>query len=158
MQLMTRRIPVRLRSATTALALSAAALLIPALLPAQFTTYIAPPRKATVDTAKPKPPAAVARARADSASRMSLTDMKTWVDSAAGKSTPSMTVADTTPANVDTATVPAIQPSPPTHPTTKFSSGAIAPNTATSLPTLLVLGVVMFASGVVLFRLPPRRA
>jgi hypothetical protein len=69
-----------------------------------------------------------------------------------------MTVADTTPANVDTATVPAIQPSPPTHPTTKFSSGAIAPNTATSLPTLLVLGVVMFASGVVLFRLPPRRA
>lgn len=149
---------MRLRSATTAIALSAAALLIPALLPAQFTTYVAPPRKATVDTAKPKPPAAVAKARADSASRMSLSDMKTWVDSAAGKSTPTMTVAETTLANVDTTTVPASQASPPARATTKFSSGAIAPNTATSLPTLLVLGVVMLVSGVVLLRARPRRA
>ena len=149
---------MRLRSATIAFALSAAALLVPAILSAQFTTYIGPPKKAAADTARPKPPATVAKARADSASRMSLTDMKTWVDSAAGKSTSAVSVADTALASVDSATLPARTQTRPARATTTFSNGAIAPNTATSLPTLLVIGLLMFAVGVVLFRWRPRRA
>ena len=77
-----RRIPVTLRSATTAMTLCAATLLMPAALSAQFTTFVAPPRKATVDSAKAT--VAVAKARADSVARMTLSDMKAWVDSAAG--------------------------------------------------------------------------
>lgn len=148
---------MRLRSATIGFALSAAALLVPALLPAQFTTYVAPPRKAAVDTSRPKAPATVAKARADSASRMSLTDMKTWVDSAAGKSMPTPTVADTALVSVDTAmAVPAAKAIAPARSTTSFSNGAVAPNTATSLPTLLVLGCLMFTAGVLVFRLRVR--
>ncbi|HEY2376877.1 MAG TPA: hypothetical protein VGH98_12940 [Gemmatimonadaceae bacterium] len=147
---------MRLRSATTAIALSGAALLVPALLPAQFTTYVAPPRRAAADTARPKSPATVAKARADSASRMSLTEMKTWVDSAAGTSTPAVSIADTALASVDTTTLPP-RPAPArARSTTTFSSGAIAPNTATSLPTLLVVGVGLVAVGVLVLRLRPR--
>lgn len=149
---------MRLRSATTALALSAAALLAPAILPAQVTTYVAPPRKAAAETPKTKAPVLVSKARADSASRMSLTDMKTWVDSAAGKNTPATSVTDTTLASVDTTTLPAAQSPPRARATTTFSNGAIAPNTATSLPTLLLLGALMLAAGIVLFRYWPRRA
>jgi hypothetical protein len=148
---------VRLRSATTAIALSAAALLVPALLPAQFTTYIAPARKASADTAKLKTPATVAKARADSASRMSLTDMKAWVDSAAGTSKPVVSTGDTALLLADTATL-APRSSAPVRSTTSFSNGAIAPNTATSLPTLLTLGVALIAVGALLFRGRPRRA
>ena len=147
---------MRLRSATTAIALSAAALLVPALLPAQFTTYIAPARK-SADTAKPKTPATVAKARADSASRMSLTDMKAWVDSAAGTSKPVVSTGDTAILLADTATL-APRSSAPVRSTTTFSNGSIAPNTATSLPTLLTLGVALIAVGALLFRWRPRRA
>lgn len=149
---------MRLRSATTAIALSAAALLVPALLPAQVTTYIAPARNATADMAKAKAPATVAKARADSARRMSVTDMKTWVDSAAAVSTPAVTVADTALASVDTAKLPPRRATAQTSPTTTFSNGAIAPNTATSLPTLLAVGALFFAAGLVLFRFRTRRA
>lgn len=149
---------MRLRSATKAIALSAVALLLPAMLPAQVTTYITPPRKAAVDTAKPKSPATVAKARADSVARMSISDMKAWVDSAAGNSTP-VAVADTALVNVDTVKLPQRSAPAPAHSTTTFSNGAVAPNTATSLPTLLVIGFVMFAAGVLLLiRLPARRA
>ena len=147
---------MRLRSATTVFALSAAALLVPVILSAQVTTYIGPPKRAARDTAKPKSPATVAKARADSASRMSLTDMKTWVDSAAGKTTPAVSTADTALATVDTAMLPRTQ-TPPPHVTRTFSNGAVAPNTATSLPTMLVVGLFMLAAGAVLLRLRPRR-
>lgn len=150
---------MRLRSATTAIALSAMALAAPAMLPAQVTTYITPPRKASVDTAKPKPPAAVAKARADSAARMSISDMKAWVDSAAGNNAPAVAVADTALVHVDTTKLPQQAASTPARPTTTFSNGAIAPNTATSLPTLLVLGAAMVTAGaLLLLGLRQRRA
>ena len=149
---------MRLRSATTAIALSAAALLVPALLPAQVTTYIGPPRREKVEPGKPKPPAVVAKARADSVARMSISDMKTWVDSAAGTSGPAATVADTALAPTDTATLPPRPASPPARATATFSNGALAPNTATRLPTLLLIGVLMVGAGIVLLQLRPRRA
>lgn len=144
---------MKLRPTTIGLILSAAALLTPAVLPAQFTTFVAAPRKAAADSAKPSV-VAVAKARSDSASRMSLTDMKTWVDSAAGTSKPALSAMDT--AIVSTDTLPVLTPSATAHSTTTFSNGAIAPNTATSLPTLLVIGLLSLAAGIVLLRVRRR--
>lgn len=142
---------MKLRPTTIGLILSAAALLTPAALPAQFTTFVAPPRKAASDSAKPSV-VAVAKARADSVSRMSLTDMKAWVDSAAGTTKPALSATDTAMTSADTLVAPTPTPSANTHSTTTFSNGAIAPNTATSLPTLLVVGLLSLTAGLVLLR------
>ena len=144
---------MQLRSATIALMFSAAAFLIPSVLPAQFTTFVARPLKAAADSAKT--PVAVAKARADSASRMTLTDMKTWVDSAAGTTKPAASVVDSALASAET-----VAPTPSnaaSRTTTTFSNGAIAPNTATQLPTVLTAGLAIFAAGMLLFRFRRRR-
>ena len=149
-----RRTPVTLRSATTAMIFSAAALLTPAVLSAQFTTFVAPPRQA-VDSAKTT--VAVTKARADSIARMSLTDMKAWVDSAAGvPGTKVATANDTAMASVATAAPD--QRVEPGRTTTTFSNGAIAPNTATPLPAYLVAGLASLIVGMLLLRLRARRA
>jgi hypothetical protein len=151
---MTRRIPVTLRSTTTAMIL-AATLVAPAALSAQVTTFIAPPRKAA-DSAKVAP--VVAKARADSVARMRLTDMKAWVDSAAGVSSTQVASAnDTTTANAVAATS-AVPTTPDRTTTTTFSNGAIAPNTASPLPAYLLAGLASLIVGMLLFRLRPRRA
>jgi len=142
---------VKLRPTTIGLILSAAALLTPAALPAQFTTFVAPPRKAASESAKPSV-VAVAKARADSVSRMSLTDMKSWVDSAAGTTKPALTATDTAMTSADTLMAPTPVSSATARTTTTFSNGAIAPNTATSLPTLLVVGLLSLTAGLVLLR------
>jgi hypothetical protein len=149
---MIRRIPVKLRPTTIGLLLSAATLLTPAVLPAQFATFVAP-RKGAADSAK-RSVVAVAKARADSASRMSLTEMKTWVDSAAGTSKPTLSATDTTIMSTDTLLAPTPSATPRT--TTTFSNGAIAPNTATSLPTLLVVGLLSLTAGIALLRVRRR--
>lgn len=145
---------MKLRHTTTVMVFSAAMMLTPAALSAQFTTFVAPPRKATVDSVKPTP--TVAKAKADSVSRMSLSDMKAWVDSAAGTSTQVATANDTTMAEVNAAAAVPTQPATPARTTTSFSNGAIAPNTATSLPTYLVAGLVSFAAGLLLLKRPRR--
>ena len=146
---------MNLRSATTVLIVTAAALLMPAALSAQFTTFVAPPRKDTSSPAKPSV-VAVAKARADSASRMSVTEMKAWVDSAAGTKPPVLTTADTAMANVDT--VSTATPTAAQRTTTSFSNGASAPNTATPLPVLFAAGLASLIAGLVLFGLSRRRA
>jgi len=123
---------VQLRFTTTALAL-AVALLAPVGLQAQFTTFVPTPSKAAVDSSKPATIIA-ARARADSITRMSITSMKDWVDSAAGVA-PNDTLAA---ANTMTAT------------TTTCSNGAIAPNTASPLPAYLAAGFASLAAGLLL--------
>jgi len=134
---------------------SAAALLTPAVLSAQFTTFVAPPRQAAVDSAKTT--VAVTKARADSVARMSLTDMKAWVDSAAGvPGTKVATANDTAMASV--ATPVPDQRVEPGRTTTTFSNGAIAPNTATPLPAYLVAGLASLIVGMLLLRLRARRA
>ena len=142
---------MKLRPTTIGLILSAAALLTPAALPAQFTTFVAPSRKAASESAKPSV-VAVAKARADSVSRMSLTDMKSWVDSAAGTTKPALTATDTAMTSADTVMAPTPVSSATARTTTTFSNGAIAPNTATSLPTLLVVGLLSLTAGLVLLR------
>ena len=126
-----------------ALSLIAAMVVWPAAASAQITTFIAPPRKA-----EPVKPAIVAeqRVRPDSVARMTLTDMKAWVDSAAGEVT-------SVPADVDSTAAP-VPPAtetrrPPTE-TTSFSNGAIAPDTASPLPFLLIAGSVCLILGTVM--------
>ena len=143
---------MELRKATTAILLTAATLLTPAALSAQFTTFVAPPRKAVVDSA---PTTVAAKARADSVARMSLTDMKTWVDSAAGTSTQVASANDTTMAAANAATPATQVTSGNARTTTTFSNGAIAPNTASPLPAYLAAGLASFSVG--LFLLMRRR-
>lgn len=140
---------MELRKATTAILLAAATLLTPAALSAQFTTFVAPPRKAAVDSA---PTTVAAKARADSVARMSLTNMKEWVDSAAGTSTQIASANDTTMAAANAAAPAPQVPSGNARTTTTFSNGAIAPNTASPLPAYVAAGVASFSVGLILLR------
>ena len=116
-------------------------LLEPATASAQFTTFVAPPRK-PVDSVK-QAIVAERQAQSDSVARMGLTDMKAWVDSAAGVGSTQPSAADTTaPAiSVPTSTIASGQS------TTTFSNGAVAPDTASPLPAFLLAGVAMIGVG-----------
>jgi len=141
---------VELRKATTAILLTAATLLTPVVASAQFTTFVAPPRKAAVDSAPAT--VAAAKARADSVARMSLTDMKAWVDSAAGTGTQVASAAETTMTAANAASQAAPAPHGDVRSTTSFSNGAIAPNTASPLPAYLAAGLATFSVGLFLLR------
>lgn len=99
---------------------------------AQVTTYIAPPRPAVESRQLLAVADSISR---DSLERATLTNMTAWVDSAAGVSVPSSVGAD----SID-----------PGRPVTSFVDGSVAPATASSLPTLLILGFLTFGAGMVL--------
>jgi hypothetical protein len=116
--------------------------LVPAPAAAQFTTFIAPP-----DRVKDSVQAVVTaekKAVEDSVARAQISDMKTWVDSAAGVM-PQRTL--------DSAMM---LPPATTFPDTvaPFREGARAPATATSLPLMLLLGTLLTLSGLLLVRAP----
>jgi hypothetical protein len=127
-----------------ALVLIAAA---PAAAAAQFTTFIAPPNPIK-DSVKAVV-VAEQKSLSDSITHAQITDMKTWVDSAAG-----------------IAAIPAIDTalavrSTTTQTTTAVSNGVVAPATASPLPFLLVIGGSAMLFGLALLRRPqlkPRRA
>jgi hypothetical protein len=134
---------------------------------AQFTGVVTPPR--------PTPRQQAAVARADSASRNTgardsanttrLTDMKTWVDSAtvALAGTDARPRADTTTAR-DTVAAEVTVAGPvagrrgANAPAPAMHDGARAPDTATPLPTLALLGALAVGVGVVLMGRDRRRA
>lgn len=126
-----------------ALALLAAA---PAAASAQFTTFIARPNpvKDSIKAAV----VAQQKSMSDSITHAQITDMKTWVDSAAG-----------------IVAIPAIDTTLParttiTQTTTAVSNGMVAPATASPLPFLLVFGGSAMLLGLALLRRPelkPRR-
>jgi hypothetical protein len=124
------------------LALASVIIAVPAS--AQFTTFIAPPSpvKDSIKTAA----LASQRSVADSITRSQITDMKTWVDSAAGL--PQVRPPDTA---IRRDTTPPVA--------TTVSNGVVAPETASFLPLLLVLGVSLMLLGAVLMRrqAPPSR-
>lgn len=106
---------------------------------AQITTYVAPGRPAAPD---PAVVAAADSARKDSVSRVAVTNMAEWVDSAAGVTVPA-TVGDTV--------------NDPGRPvTTSFSDGAVAPATASALPMIAVGGAVLLIVGAALLVNRPR--
>jgi hypothetical protein len=125
---------------------------LPTMTWAQFTTFI-PPQKKLADSMQT---VAVAqeRARADSVMRIKLTDMKAWVDSAAGTVAMPTTAADptatpnpipTTPARDTAAFTPAAADS-----ALRLRHGAKAPNTASDLPMLALIGAIALAIGTVM--------
>ena len=112
---------------------------MPATAAAQFTTFI-PPQVRLADSVKAVV-AAAQKAQTDSAVSMQLTNMKTWVDSAAGITTPPVTAADSATVGLTTASAAE---------TTTFANGARAPETASDLPTLALIGVVLLGLGTLL--------
>jgi hypothetical protein len=112
----------------------------PAAASAQFTTFIASPNpiKDSIKSAI----VAQQKSMTDSITHAQITDMKTWVDSAAGIA--AIPPIDTTlPRTVATATQ-----------TTAVSNGVIAPATASPLPFLVAIGGAAMFLGLALLRRP----
>ena len=114
---------------------------------AQFTTVTRPaPRVAAAIDSAP------IRAQRDSVARVALTDLKTWVDSAANIAT---VRDDSVMDAADTAAIVARTPArqtPEARRTTAFSEGAVAPATASPLPMLALLGLTALGVGAFLLR------
>ena len=110
---------------------------LPGTAAAQFTTFI-PPQTKVADSVKAMV-AAQQKAQQDSIAQTQLTNMQTWVDSAAGVAPPN--AADSLAAG-QTATN--------TSDTAAFRNGARAPETASDLPLLAVIGVIALAIGTLL--------
>jgi hypothetical protein len=126
---------------------------LPATASAQFTTFIAPHSKAA-DSAKT---AVVAqqRAQADSVMRIQLTNMKAWVDSAAGVAPAPTTAADSLASSAGALAKPAkpdSSPAPRRRPDSAsvLRDGARAPDTASKLPLLALVGVITLSVGTVM--------
>jgi hypothetical protein len=130
---------------------------LPTIASAQFTTFI-PPRNKAADSAK----TAVVeqqRAKADSIVKVQLTNMKTWVDSAAGVVAPPSTAADSM---ASMAASMATLPSPAARDTQMFARAAVAdsaprlrngeraPATASDLPLLALIGAIALGIGTVM--------
>ena len=136
--------------------LGAAAALTLSAIPAsaQFTSVVIPP------PAKPAPVAQTQTQtiaeRRDSAAKVTMTNMKDWVDSAAATLGVAVTPVDSARPVI---AAPAMQPEPQAPPTparhtetTEFREGARAPNTATPVPMLALLGLISLVAGLVLLR------
>jgi LPXTG-motif cell wall-anchored protein len=121
---------------------------------AQFTGVVVPP-KAKVVVAVDSTPKTVAERR-DSVAKVNLGNMKDWVDSAAAKiGVPAAPAATDTAAAAPLAPAPVARvedPAAPTRGTTEFREGAAAPNTATPIPLLALLGLSSLATGLWLLR------
>jgi len=115
---------------------------------AQFTTFI-PPQTKAADSGKTAV-AAQQRAEADSIQRVQLTNMKTWVDSAAGViAPPTATRADSLMGlPPDSLTHAQAQIATDSAPTLK--NGARAPETASNLPLFALLGAMGLGIGTVM--------
>jgi hypothetical protein len=115
---------------------------LPKVAAAQFTTFIQPQNKVT-DSVKAVV-AADEKARDDSTTTARITNMKVWVDSAAGVLPTQRTAADSLAAglpvtveNTDEVTMP---------------NASRAPATASSLPLLAFAGLFLIVIGGVLMR------
>lgn len=123
---------------------------MPKIASAQFTTFI-PPRNVVQDSIKA---AAVVQqqVQTDSIAHAQITNMKTWVDSAAGL-VPTTTAADSVAPTTTVATTTTV-----TTDTTTFRNGMRAPATASSLPLLVLVGALLVFSGLLILRRPEPHA
>ncbi|HEY4305303.1 MAG TPA: hypothetical protein VGM82_12580 [Gemmatimonadaceae bacterium] len=125
---------------------------MPGIARAQFTTFI-PPVNKTADSIK-----AVAvvqqKVQQDSVATAQMTNMKTWVDSAAGiVPTPTTSLDSANSVMPRTAAVTTTT----LDSTTTFVNGTRAPATASSLPLLLLIGLGFFGAGAAVLFGAPRR-
>lgn len=132
--------------------------LLPATASGQFTTFVTPPRP-RVDTATTVGTPAQQRVAADSVARVAITNMKAWVDSAAGDIV--INRADSTgrpvaaPGPVTSGAVAPVGRAASAESTSVFQEAARAPDTATLLPLLVLLGTGAVGLGVLLLRWRP---
>jgi hypothetical protein len=132
---------------------------------AQITTVIASPKRNTPSQQEVVRREQVAQ---DSIARVTLTGMTQWVDSAAaalairpdtGATSASDTAAAIRPDSSSAAntrvTSPPASARPPAAPA-EFRDGARAPDTATSVPTIALVGGAMVLIGVLVGRRPKR--
>jgi hypothetical protein len=131
------------------LMLLALALGIPRVGSAQFTTFIPPRSQATTDSAKAVV-AARQKAPADTSVNARLTNMKTWVDSAAGVASPPATAADSLAAQSNPSNPQPSNPQPAAADTAMRASGTRAPATASELPLIAVSGAGLLLIGTIL--------
>lgn len=125
--------------------------LLPATALGQFTTFTTPPRR-VADSVKVQPTPEQQRTTTDSLSRVAITNMKAWVDSAAGDVVVNRTDSTGRPV---AATGPVTSASTAAESTMVFRNGARAPDTATTLPLIVLLGASAVGIGVVLIRWRP---
>ncbi len=130
---------------------------LPTMSWAQFTTFI-PPRAKSADSIKAVV-VAQQQARTDSVMRIKLTEMKAWVDSAAGSVAPPIAADPTATTTITTTTTPI--PAPAVRDTATFTRaaadsalrlrhGARAPDTASDLPMLALIGSIALAIGTIM--------
>jgi hypothetical protein len=115
---------------------------------AQFTTFVPPKREAPAPSADSM---SVAQARADSTAKQTLTDMRTWVDSAliAAGTTIDTALADSILADTAAAVEARVEPRPAA---TYSSAGEVAPDTATSKPLLGAIFIGLIGLGAAFLR------
>lgn len=108
---------------------------------AQFTTVITSPARkaAAADT--------MAAHRDTVMHQTTLSNMRAWVDSAAGIAASGQAVAARDTARADSMVIALNNPRRQREATTYFREGAPAPNTATPLPLLALLGAASLAAG-----------
>ena len=132
---------------TPTLSFILAALVAAPCASAQFTALVTPPPR-------PAPPvelvASAGDVTADTTTERRMSDMKAWVDSAA-VAVAAQAPQDTTTPPVIVETPPAVA-APPQEEVSAFREGAPAPDTATPLPALLVIGAGLVAGGALLRR------
>jgi hypothetical protein len=119
---------------------------LPKIAAAQFTTFI-PPQPKVTDSVKAVV-AAAEQARVDSTTTARITNMKVWVDSAAGLIPTPTTAADSLAAGLPTNTVANAD-------AVTMPNGSRAPATASSLPLLAFAGLFLIVIGGVLIRGAP---
>ena len=125
---------------------------------AQFTGVLIPPPAKAAQVVQA--PAQTGAERRDSAVRVTMTNMKDWVDSAAA--TLGVTPAPASALATDSALPAVVAPAPAAHvehaapakatETKEFREGAPAPNTATVIPMLALLGLASLVVGLWLLR------
>jgi hypothetical protein len=128
---------------------------------AQITTVVAPPKRAATNQQEITRREQVAQ---DSIARTTLTGMTQWVDSAAAAlalhpdtgAVPASPATVTVPARPDSARSAVSQPAPsaPAAQPPEFRDGARAPDTATAIPTVALIGGVMALVGLLIRRKP----
>jgi hypothetical protein len=128
--------------------------LLPATAAAQFTTFVTPPRQ-RADSAKRAPTPAQQAAAADSTARVAITNMKAWVDSAAGDVVVNRVDSTGRPVAAVGPVTPGAATPANAESTSVFRDGARAPDTATFLPLLVLVGAGAVGVGVVLLRWRP---
>lgn len=110
----------------------------PAAAAAQFTTFI-PPQNKAADSVKTAV-AADQKARTDSSVNMQLTNIKTWVDSAAGVVSTPRTAADSLADRLPPSNAAVVD-------SAALRGGVRAPETASELPLLALIGATALGIG-----------